>query len=443
MEAQTASLPLSTIASDYARRFAGPPAYGRTLAEPAVRYEADGCPLPVVIGCYGDEPRVRQKLPNLPDKFTAAGVQQLLTHVLPARHIANDELPPSGSNLQCLSDLPILTHTPRDAGAYITQGFLYAEMGDITAFSAHRLWLLGERQLAVSILSGRQLAVAHQQSLARGKALPLSINIGIPPAAAIAASLSGKTLPPSVSKLSLAGALAGSPVRLADCNSVEARYLADSEIVLEGTLGPDRADERAVADYSMPEFVGYSGKAGNNLVVFNLESMRVRQNAFYPALIGPGREQSVQLGLAGALNALLALPKTLTRGVADLRYSHAGGGMLLLYVALLPGCNSDEHLQSLSKALIEVNPFTKMVIFVDRDINLQADEDVLWALVTRCRLEQDSHFLAHFRALQMDPSQSGKRWRDGLAGAAQRIWINATIPAGLQDSFRRSYNELV
>lgn len=440
---QTPSQAISAIARDYARRYAGPPAHGRSRVEPAVRYHVDGCPLPVIIGCYGDETRVRQTLPALPEKLTAAAVHHLLSQALPARYIENNELPSAFRDMHDLNSLPILTHTPRDAGAYITQGFIYADTEDTVAFSAHRLWRLGGRQVAVSILPGRQLAQAHQQSLARGKPLSVSINIGIPPAAAIAASLSGKNIPSSLSKLSIAGALAGSQIRLASCHDSEAHYLADSEIVLEGTLGPEVADESTVARYSMPEFLGYSGKAATHLVIFNLSSIRVRQNAFYPALIGPGREQSVQLGLAGALNALLALPEKLACGIADLRYSHAGGGMLLLYVALFAGFNSNEQLQALSETLIEVNPFTKMVIFVDGDINLQADEDVLWALVTRCRLEQDMHCLTRFPPLPMDPSQSGNSWRNAPEKTARRIWINATIPTGLQDNFQRAYKELV
>lgn len=297
--------------------------------------------------------------------------------------------------------------------------------------------------MGVSILAGRQLAILHQQSLQQGRPLAISINMGMPPAAVIASSLSTATLPTGLSKLAFAGALAGMPIRLTPCLTQDVDCLADSEIILEGSLGSELADERQTGRrYSMPEFAGYPGKANSHLAVFTLSHIHIRHSASYPALIGPGREQAVQLGIAGAFNALLGLPEALTQGIADLRYAHAGGGMLLLYIALYPGFNQPSHMQQIATGIMTLNPFTKLVIFVDQDINLHADEDVLWAITTRCRLEADCHPLACFAQLEMDPSQKAKKWRQSSQSLAQKVWINATIPDELSTNFQRAYSEL-
>lgn len=440
---RTVPLSRDAIAADYARHYAGPPAKGRTGAEPIVRYVAEGGLLPVVIGCFGDEQRVRKKLRYLPQSFTAASLRQLMSNALAAQQIETCALPPANPHYCHLQQLPVLIHTPDDAGAYISQGFIYADDGrENYSLSAHRLWLLSERKLGVSILPGRQLASLHQRSLQQGKPLAISINIGIPPAAAIASSLSSAALPTGMNKLMFAGALAGTAIRLACCQTQRVACLADSEIILEGTLGYELVDESKAAGSSMPEFIGYPGKAGRGLAVFTLHHMRVRNNACYPALIGPGREQSVQLGLAGALNALLGLSEERVKGIADLRYSHSGGGMLLLYVALYPGFNQQIHLQQTATELLKINPFTKLIVFVDDDINLHVDEDVLWAITTRSRLEIDCHPLAGFPSLEMDPSQVAGRWRTDSASPVQKIWINATIPDNSHTYFQRAYSEL-
>ncbi|EMM2471053.1 UbiD family decarboxylase [Raoultella ornithinolytica] len=433
----------NAIAADYARRYAGSPACGRASAEPIVRYVTKGGQLPVLIGCYGNEQRVRKKIRHLPQYFTTTTLRQLMARTVPPQLINRSEMPAENPHYKHLNQLPVLTHTPNDAGAYITQGFIYAhDQHGHSSLSAHRLLLLDEKRLGVSILPGRQLATLHQHSLKQRTPLALSINIGIPPAAVIASSLSTTTLPTGLSKLAFAGALAGLPIRLAPCRTQDVSCLADSEIILEGSLGDELADESAAARYSMPEFAGYPGKASRGLAVFTLSHMRVRTAASYPALIGPGREQAVQLGLAGAFNALLGLPEALTQGIADLRYTHAGGGMLLLYIAMYPGFNQLLHLQKIATNLITLNPFTKLVVFVDQDINLQSDEDVLWAITTRCRLEADCHPLANFSQLEMDPSQKKGRWRQFPLSPAQKIWINATIPAGTATNFQRAYSEL-
>lgn len=439
------TIPLSqdAIASDYARRYAGPPAYGRASAEPIVRYVTDGGYLPVLMGCFGNEQRVRKKIRHLPQYLTRASLRQLMAHTASPEHIGLRAMPAENPHYGHLYQLPVLTHTPNDAGAYITQGFIYAhDQQENCTLSAHRLWLLDEYHIGVSILPGRQLATMHQHSLRQGQPLAVSINIGIPPAAAIASSLSTATLPAGLSKLAFAGALAGAPIRLAPCRTQNVGCLADSEIILEGTLGSELADESALAQHSMPEFAGYPGKASSGLAVFTLSHMRIRTGASYPALIGPGREQAIQLGLAGAFNALMGLAEELVKGIADLRYTHAGGGMLLLYIALYPGFNQQINLQKIATAIVKLNPFTKLVVFVDQDINLQSDEDVLWAITTRSRLEVDCHPLAGFPTLAMDPSQRDERWRETAISPVQKIWINATIPDGISTSFQRAYSEL-
>ncbi|WP_411755017.1 UbiD family decarboxylase [Serratia sp. (in: enterobacteria)] len=440
---RTIPMPQDAIASDYARRYAGPPAYGRASAEPIVRYVTEGGHLPVLMGCFGNEQRVRKKIRHLPQYLTGASLRQLMAHTAPPEHIGLHDMPAENPHYGHLYQLPVLTHTPEDAGPYITQGFIYAhDQQENCTLSAHRLWLLDEHRIGVSILPGRQLAALHQHSLKQGQPLAVSINIGIPPAAAIASSLSTATLPAGLSKLAFAGALAGASIRLAPCRTQNVGCLADSEIILEGTLGAELADESAVAQYSMPEFAGYPGKASNGLAVFTLSHMHIRTGGSYPALIGPGREQAIQLGLAGAFNALLGLPEEFVKGIADLRYTHAGGGMLLLYIALYPGFNQQISLQKIATEIVKLNPFTKLVVFVDQDINLQSDEDVLWAMTTRSRLDVDCHPLAGFPALTMDPSQRGGRWREAAISPVQKVWINATIPDGTSASFQRAYSEL-
>lgn len=131
---------------------------------------------------------------------------------------------------------------------------------------------------------------------------------------------------------------------------------------------------------------------------------------------------------------MLGLPEALTQGIADLRYAHAGGGMLLLYIALYPGFNQPSHMQQIATGIMTLNPFTKLVIFVDQDINLHADEDVLWAITTRCRLEADCHPLACFAQLEMDPSQ---RQRNG--GNHPNLWHKKY---GLMPQFLMNYQQI-
>ncbi|QCT20289.1 UbiD family decarboxylase [Jejubacter calystegiae] len=222
--------------------------------------------LPVLQGCFGDETKVRHRL-KLTIPFNTANVHRLIARAKAPVFIPHEQSPPGNPYFQHPWQLPVLTHTPNDAGSYITSGFVYCQSESGTdSLSAHQ-------RLAISILPGRQLEQIHQQYLASGRPLPVSINMDIPPAAAITTSLSGGQRVPGQSKLEQAATLAASPVRLCHTQTQATVCLADSGIILEDAPGVERINENAAARYSS----GYVGKARCKLAVFTLSKMRGHQ----------------------------------------------------------------------------------------------------------------------------------------------------------------------
>ncbi|HRK42094.1 MAG TPA: UbiD family decarboxylase, partial [Gemmobacter sp.] len=237
-------------------------------------------------------------------------------------------------------------------------------------------------------------------------------------------------------KLALAGGLAQAPLALARTPEGLA-YLARAEIVLEGVITAEQVPEAlpgAPLAGSMPEFLGYDGHGQPALHVLRLTGQRQRPEALFQSVIGPGREQSAILGLGGALALALALPPAL--GVHDLRFAPAGGGMLLLYAALKPEAPRD--LATTAQAMARICPFLKTVIFVDEDVSVQCDEDMLWAMTTRAQLAEDCHPLPGHRPMGMDPSQAPE-WQALRGGAGVfKSYVDATVPSPLRPAFRRS-----
>ncbi|NUR88679.1 MAG: UbiD family decarboxylase, partial [Nonomuraea sp.] len=237
-------------------------------------------------------------------------------------------------------------------------------------------------------------------------------------------------LPPGVTKTALAGALAGAPLAL------DGGAIAGAEIVIEGVLGEERADETVTGKLgaSLPEFLGYDGSARACLPVVTVTRVTTRPDPIYQAVIGPGREQSVILGLAGALSVALSVPDPL---IADLHFSPAGGGMLLLAAALRKRRAADDtRLAALAEQIFRGHPFTKLIVFVDDDVDAGCAEDVWWAVTTRCNLGVDAVTRDGFEPLGMDPSQ-GPGWPRG--GGAGRTFVDATVPYAHRASARRSY----
>lgn len=423
-------------AAEVAAHHVGPPARPRAGPEPVVLFRQPQGPA-LCFGLYGDEARLRGWLPGLPSHIapdTLAG----FAPVAPVWEGATDHQsgPPD------LTALPVPQVTPRDAGRYLSMGFVMAETGGQVAVSAHRMLVLGPDRLGLWMLPGRALRLMAEAAHAEGRDLPVTVNIGVPPALAIASATSTALLPAPLDKLALAGGLAQAPLALARSTDGLA-YLARAEIVLEGVITAEQVPEAlpcASLAGSMPEFLGYDGHGQPALHVLRLTGQRQRPEALFQSVIGPGREQSAILGLGGALALALALPPAL--GVHDLRFAPAGGGMLLLYAALKAEAPRDlgapRDLAAIAQAMVRICPFLKTVIFVDEDVSVQSDEDMLWAMTTRAQLAEDCHPLPGHRAMGMDPSQSPE-WQALRGGTGVfKSYVNATVPGGLRPAFRRS-----
>ncbi|MEV6948455.1 UbiD family decarboxylase [Streptomyces sp. NPDC051172] len=441
--------PLGTddVAADFATRHAGVPATGRTAPEDVVVHrQVTGHRHPVLLGLYGDERRVRAWLPGLPERTDPRVAARLLAAARPPQQVADPPCACLDATGEGLGALPVLQTTPRDAGPYLTMGLLCAPAADggRPVLSVHRMLVLDDKRLTVWMVPGRRLRALYEETVARGERLPVTVNIGVPPAVMIASALNARFLPAHLGKLDVAGALAGAPVTLGrPASGTSAVTLAESEIVVEGHLDGTTAPESLAGPPrgSLPEFLGYDGSARPDLPVLTVTAITTREAPLYQACIGPGREQSVILGLAGALSVALSLSDGAgPHLVHDLHFSPAGGGMLLLTVAVRKRSPADDDaLGPLARRILTAHPFVKLVVFTDDDIDVAAAEDVLWAMTTRANLGTDAITLDGFRPLGMDLSQ-GEAWTaERGPGGSGRTWIDATAPFRLRDLVRRSY----
>lgn len=434
------------IASDYIMRDAGVPATSCMRDERVVTYCAvENAELPLVLGAYGSVQRVREWLPGLPRHIDRPALARLLDE---RRAPVELGAPFARYTWSCgLDRLPVPITTDRDAGPYITLGVVCAGApeGGPQAVSVHRLLVIDDERLTIWMLPSRQLRTMMESALLAGHSLPVTINIGAPPAVVVASALSTRWLPPGCGKLDIAGALAQAPVGIEPVGETFA--LAGSEIILEGQIGGRTVDEcrqgRAFG-ISMPEFLGYDGNAQEDLPVVEITAVSIRPDAVYQAVIGPGREQSNILGLAGALTVGFSLDHRnwpCDRGpeIVDLAFPAAGGGMLLLIAQIhLADGTTAGALDSLALRLFSHHPFVKLIVFVDEDVDVASEEDVLWALITRANLSCDVHSFDGFPRLSMDPSQH-VGWRGGTTEASARSYIDATRAAGFRSRAKRSF----
>ena len=138
--------------------------------------------------------------------------------------------------------LPVLKHTAADSGRFITAGVVVTRDPESQVYNAsyHRLQLVGPNTTAIQLDLGRHLRLAWERARARGEALPIAVCIGTDIALQYTAATMGSQMPENLDELAVAGGLAGRALPVTDAITQSLIVPAESEIVLEGRILPDR-----------------------------------------------------------------------------------------------------------------------------------------------------------------------------------------------------------
>lgn len=440
IEIESALDPHLGIAEHYRRRFATSPAVQRSGEEPIVIYKPAGFNFPVLMGMFGSRRRNEYLLGAQPEQ----GVHHL------AKCFSSPIQPIWISNAPChehraeknLNALPILTTTSKDAGPYLTSGVVCAgspEMGFYNV-SIHRMRLVDSRHLTIWMLPGRDLETLYHQAVSEGRPLPVSINIGVPPALYITSSLSKPFVKPGSGELEAAGAILQQPLAITRCITSETFCIAESEIVIEGFIRGEMAEEFSdpLCRYGMPEFLGYMGKAQAALPLIEVSGVFHHSDAIYQTLLGPGKEQAEMLALQTEAGVLKNL-KQLFKGdieILDVHYLAPGGGQLMVALRVRKIYECEKLLASIRDSVIACHALTKVVIMVDEDTDIHSPEDLLWAFATRFQPSRDLHIQGRSKGFPLDPSQS-MGYLDPHAPITDKYLIDLTVPIQMRSAFMR------
>ncbi|MFB7513004.1 UbiD family decarboxylase domain-containing protein [Streptomyces sp. NPDC056144] len=424
------------VASRYAK-WAGTPAPPPTGPGPAVLFERvtpaaeDAEARAVLIGLYGTRHRAAALLGTTPARLPHQLLDAVAAPLPPVRvrpeHAApRTDLPPD------LDALPIPVLTDQDAGPYLTLGAVLAtnpETG-VRNLSVHRMCVQGPDLLTIWMVPGRDLEAAHQAALRQGRSLPVAIHLGLGPALMLSSCCPTSLVPEELDELAVAGALAGAPVELTDCRTIDAECVAHAEYVLEGELLPGPLPENPRGPAATPEFLGYQGRAHPGLPTVRILGITAREGAILQTVSGPGHEQSVLLGF-GMEAAVLAHLRALGTPATAVHAHTAGGGQLMLVVQW-PGKRSsadDKAVREAAESVLENFRMAKTLISVDEDVDPESDADLWWAMTTRLQADRDISVLPDREGFPLDPTQD-PAYSAALSGVGRtaKAHFDCTVP---------------
>jgi 4-hydroxy-3-polyprenylbenzoate decarboxylase len=439
--------PIAELAGVYKLVGAGTPVAPPTRIGPAMLFEnVKGYSMPVVTGVLASRQRtallMNSSVERLPFDLLAA-----LEH--PCAPITVSGAPCHEVVIRPPFDIgsliPAPTNTLLDAGPYFNMGLLRAEdpetgESDVTI---HRLCLQGPDRLSVYFVTGRHIDQFRIKAEKAGRALPVSISMGLDPAIYLAACFEPPATPLGFDELTIAGGLRRRPVELTDCVSVPAKAIARAEIVIEGEILAGervREDARTNTGYAMPEFPGYLGVAQQALPVIRVTAITHRRNPILQTIIGPGEEHTNLVGIPTEASILRLVERSIPGRLLNV-YSHpAGGGKYLAILQFKKHSIHDEGRQrQAALTAFAAFPELKHVILVDEDVNIFDTTDVLWAMTTRYQGDASTVFIPGVRCHPLDPSQSPDFSTSiPSEGTSCKTIFDCTVPYRMKDRFRRA-----
>ncbi len=361
----------------------------------------------------------------------------------PLEPVVSDQAAPCQEIIHLASDpdfdlnrlLAAPTNTPVDAGPYLTLGMCYATHPDTgkSDVTIHRLCIQGKDELSIFLQPGsRHIGAMAERAEELGRALPISISIGVDPAIEVTACFEPPTTPLGFNELSIAGALRKQPVVLHRCVCIEEHCIANAEIVIE--------DQNSHTGYAMPEFPGYNGAASHECWLIKVKALTHRRNPILQTCIGPSAEHVSMAGIPTEASIYRMIEKALPKKITGVYAHPSGGGKYMAILQCAKTVPTDEGKQRQAALLaFSAFPELKHVILVDEDVDLFDTNDVLWALNTRFQGDRDLITIPGVRCHPLDPSASLEYspfiWDRGISC---KTIFDCTVPFPMKEKFVRA-----
>ncbi len=270
---------------------------------------------------------------------------------------------------------------------------------------------------------GPDMSIHWEKCREIGKPLQAAIVIGISPAIGFTAAVK---LPYEVDEYTVAGGIAGEPIELVRCKTVDIEVPATAEIVIEGELPTDSTEREA----PFGEFTGYMGMPEVG-AYFNVTCITHRRNPIYNAFISqfPPSESSKLRGIGeeGRLYKFLRYDCGLP--VLDVALYESSGSYNYCVIKIRKS-HPAQAWRALNGAIARTSEGNKITIVVDEDINPRDADSVIWALSFRVMPHRDIS-IAQGRAVSLDysgyPPEETQHYRGypGITGGSALL-IDAT-----------------
>lgn len=297
-----------------------------------------------------------------------------------------------------LDVLPIIKSFPKDSGRFITFGITVSKNPEnkIRNMGVYRLQIINSRKAIMHWQIHKRGAQHYQLNKDNLQKTEVAIVIGADPATIFSAVA---PVPEGLDKFLFAGIARKKGLDLVKCKTVDIDVPATAEIVLEGYIDPLEVElEGPFGDhtgyYTPPE----------PFPTFTLTGIMMRKYPIYlTTVVGKPILEDAYIGKV-IERSFLPLIKLFQPEVADFSMPAAGWFQGLAIVSIkkrYPGQAKKVMMGLWGMGQLSL---TKILIVVDRDINVHDINDVIWAVTTRSDPKRDTMIIDNTPTDTLDPA---------------------------------------
>ena len=316
-----------------------------------------------------------------------------------------------------LSKIPIIKCWPGDGGRFITLPLVITrnlKTGNRN-IGMYRLHVYDDRTTGMHWHIHHDGARHYRDYQRESKRMPVAVALGCDPAITYAATA---PVPPEVDEMVFAGFLRKKNVEMIACKTIDMEVPADAEIVLEGYIDPQETRiEGPFGDHT-----GYYSLA-DYYPVFHITCITQRREPIYPTtIVGKPPMEDCYMGKATE-RLFLPLLKLMIPEIVDMNLPLFGVFHNFAFLSI------DKRYPFQAKKVMHgiwgmgQMMFTKIIVVVDKDVNVQNVDEVLWRVGNNVDPRRDITFvdgpldaLEHASALPKIGSKMGidatKKWHE-------------------------------
>lgn len=288
-----------------------------------------------------------------------------------------------------LSEFPILQCWPKDAGRFITWPLVITrnpETGKRNV-GVYRMQVFDDKTTGMHWQTQKHGAEHFRRARATGREgrIDVAVAIGADPVTCLAGILS---IPPDLDEMMFAGFLRREPVEMVACETCPLEVPAQAEIVLEGYV--NLSEMRVEGPFG--DHTGFYSLEGE-YPVFHVTCVTQRREPLYlTTIVGPPPQEDFYMGHA-VERIFLPVMQMQYPEIVDVAMPAEGIFHNLMIVAIrksYPG-----HARKIMNAIWSLGQamFTKVVIVVDHDVNVQNWHEVTWKTLCAIDPERDVQFV--------------------------------------------------